>query len=155
MYVKIHISKLGMSQKIHFWHQNLLKITFFEKKQKHFFWSKKNFKLPTKRNFDLQMLQLLENHLKTTCIGGVFLASKSGLNFENFDQKVPKKSILSKKSTFMALFGPNFPNLSQIMMPKNGFSGSFPFSKCILLHSSVKVTAFCIFQNFWVGTINL
>ena len=29
MYVKVYISRMEMGQRIHFWHQNLLKITIF------------------------------------------------------------------------------------------------------------------------------
>ena len=57
---------MKMSQRLHFWHHNLLKITIFCKngKKKKKIWSK-NFKQPTKCNFELKMLNLLENYLKT------------------------------------------------------------------------------------------
>ena len=42
MYVKEYIFRMEMSQRIHFWHQNLLKITNFLKNSKKTpFWSKK------------------------------------------------------------------------------------------------------------------
>ena len=53
-----------MSQRIYFWHHNLLKIIFFFEK-----WQKKKwgegqqiFERPTKSNFELKMLKLHENH---------------------------------------------------------------------------------------------
>ena len=62
MYVKLYISGMEMSQRIRFWHLNLLKITIFQEneKQKQNTLVKKNFKWPTKCNFELKMLKLHE-----------------------------------------------------------------------------------------------
>ena len=54
MYIKVCISRMEMSQRIYFWHQNLLQITiFWENSKKTLLWSKKKFKQPTKCNFEL------------------------------------------------------------------------------------------------------
>ena len=64
MNAKLYISRMKMSQKTHFWHQNLLKITIFEKIAKPCFWSK-TFWTAYKRQFWVKMLKLRENYLKT------------------------------------------------------------------------------------------
>ena len=59
---------MGMTQRIHFWHQNLLKITIFgENGKQSLFWSKRSKKIQTacKALFELKMLKLHENHLET------------------------------------------------------------------------------------------
>ena len=65
-YVKVYISRMEISQRIYFWHQDLLKnYDFLRKWQKITFLVKLFFKQPTKCNFELKMLELYENHLKT------------------------------------------------------------------------------------------
>ena len=60
---------MEMSQRIHFLYQILLKIMIFFRKngKNHFLVKKKNYNLggPTKHTFELKMLKLLENHVKT------------------------------------------------------------------------------------------
>ena len=59
MYVKVYIFGIEMSQRIHFWYQNLLKITiFWENGKKITFWLKKSW-TAYKNNFELNMLKLL------------------------------------------------------------------------------------------------
>ena len=61
MYVKVYISRMEMTQKIHFWHPHLLKITiFFEKIAKnHFFGQKgqKKFRTSYTTQFSVKMLK--------------------------------------------------------------------------------------------------
>ena len=71
MYIKVYISGMEMSQKIHLWYQRYPiwpKMLIFEKiakkqQQQHFLVKKNCDKL--KNNFELEMLKLLENHVKT------------------------------------------------------------------------------------------
>ena len=68
MYVKVYIARMKMTQRIHFWHPNLLKITIVLRKwqKNHFFGQKAKTIIgqSTTRNFELKMLKLNENHLK-------------------------------------------------------------------------------------------
>ena len=66
MYIKVYIFGIEMSQRIHFWYQILLKLTiFWENGKKNYFFGNKILGQPTKHNFELKMLKLLENHVKT------------------------------------------------------------------------------------------
>ena len=63
MYVKVYISRMEMSQRI----QSKLADNYdlLRKMAKTTFLVKTFFKQPTKQNFELKMLKLHENHLKT------------------------------------------------------------------------------------------
>ena len=83
MYINVYIFGMEMSQRIHFWYQILLKMTiwgeihfwyqfllkmtiFGENGKKIlllFFFLKKILGQPTKHNFELKMLKLLENQV--------------------------------------------------------------------------------------------
>ena len=66
MYIKQYISGMEMSQRIYFWYiyQILLKMLILIKWQKNTFWWKK-IMTSWKNNFEIKMLLLLENHVKT------------------------------------------------------------------------------------------
>ena len=56
---------MEMSQRIHFWHQILLKMMiFFEKMAKKPFFSQTNLWQANKNSFELKMPKFLENHVK-------------------------------------------------------------------------------------------
>ena len=65
MYAKVYIFGMEMSQRIHFLYQILLKMMIFLKKmcKNHCFGKK--FLGSLQNNFDLKVLKLLENHVKT------------------------------------------------------------------------------------------
>ena len=66
MYIKVYTFGIEMSQRIHFWKQILLKLLFvFEKMTKNHFFGQKCLWLAKKNNFELKILTLLENHVKT------------------------------------------------------------------------------------------
>ena len=71
MYIKVYIFGMEMSHRIHFLYQILPKIMiFFEKIAKNHFLVKKILGQPTKNNFELKMLKLLENYVKTKVYEG-------------------------------------------------------------------------------------
>ena len=65
MYVKVYISGMEMSQKIHFRYQILLKMIVFEKMAKKHFFGQKFLWQANKNSFELKMPKFLENHVKT------------------------------------------------------------------------------------------
>ena len=65
MYIKVYIFGMEMSQRIHCDIKFYQKCHFFEKMAKSHFLVKKILGQPTKHNFELKMLKLLENHVKT------------------------------------------------------------------------------------------
>ena len=101
MYIKVFISRMEMSQKIHCWHQTLLKIMIFLIN-----WQKKHilvtifFGQPTKCNSELKMLKLHENHLKTKLMSRRCFLIFWIKAFKNFDKKMSKKSISGQKIIF-------------------------------------------------------
>ena len=67
MYIKVYISGMEMSQRIHFWYQILLKMMILwenGKKKPHFFGQKFLWQA-NKNSFELKMPKFLENHAKT------------------------------------------------------------------------------------------
>ena len=65
-YIKVYISGMEMSQRIRFWYQILQKMLIFLRKwQKITFLVKQFCDKLIKNNFELKMLKLLENHVKT------------------------------------------------------------------------------------------
>ena len=65
--VKVYISGMEMSQRIHFWYQILLKMmSFWENdKKKNTFFGQKLLWQPNKNSFELKMPKFRENHVKT------------------------------------------------------------------------------------------
>ena len=85
MYIKVYISGMEMSQRIHFWYQILQKmLIFWENGKKPHFWQNIFCDKLKKNNFEIKMLKLPEYH--------VF--------FENFDQQVKKRDFLPKNHFF-------------------------------------------------------
>ena len=94
MYVKVYISRMEMSQRIHFWHQDLPRITIFEKVAKIIFlFYSKHILTALKHSFELKMLKLHENHLKPN-------VEKKFSHILILDQKVPKCQLLPKNHFF-------------------------------------------------------
>ena len=67
MYIKVYISGMEMSQRIHFWHQILLYMydDFFEKMAKNHFFGQNFLWQANKNSFELKMPKFQENHVKT------------------------------------------------------------------------------------------
>ena len=65
MYIKVYISEMEMSQRIHFWYQILLKRWFFEKMAKKHFFGQKFLWQANKNSFEVKMPKFLEDHVKT------------------------------------------------------------------------------------------
>ena len=91
MYVKVYISRIEISQKIHFLHHNLLKIMLFGENQK-----KKTFGRPTKgNNFELKCyncMKIILRQMSKTCFLSFFFGFRH--NLEHFDQKALKKCLV-------------------------------------------------------------
>ena len=72
MYVKVYISRMEMSQKVNFCHQNLLKIMiFWEMGKKRHLWCKQIFGRPTKRYFEFKKKK--EKPLLVICLNMIFM----------------------------------------------------------------------------------
>ena len=134
MYVKVYISRMEMTQKSQFWHQNLIKIYIFLRKwQTITFLVKKVFEQPTKRNFELKMIKLHDNHLKTNIQEGFshfYIFLDSGLNFDKFGKEI----------TFLAHSGQNLQTEGLLQAVEYFF-----YQKTDFLPFSQKITIFSKF----------
>ena len=65
IYVKVYISGMEMSQRIHFWYQILLKIMIFGENGKKTLYGQKFLWQANKNSFELKMPKFLGNHVKT------------------------------------------------------------------------------------------
>ena len=65
MYIKLNITEMEMNQRICFWYQILLKMLIFWENGKNHFLGQKFLWQAKKNNFELKMLKLPENHVKT------------------------------------------------------------------------------------------
>ena len=102
MYVKVYISRMEMSQRIYFWHQNLLKITIFEKMAKDTFWV----------NFFFQTAYKTQFWVKNAKIAWIIFRQMSRRDFLifwlrpyfwKFWPKMSKKVMFWQKLTFLTL----------------------------------------------------
>ena len=90
---------MEMSQRILYWYQILLKMLIFWQNGKiSLYWSK--IWQAKQNNFELKILKLLENHVKTQLLEHFFQIFEYGNSFENFDQKVIKHDFLPKNYLF-------------------------------------------------------
>ena len=65
MYIKVYISEMKMSQRIHFWYQITKNDDFFEKMAKKHFFGQQFLWQANKNSFELKMPKFLGNHVKT------------------------------------------------------------------------------------------